>query len=76
MEAVLRENPRLWMLVLYLFMTSAFLYIRPAVAFEKDGKARAFGVGRTATIYPVWVWMWGFAVVAYLVVIYCLDFQL
>jgi len=76
MEEVVRRNPKLWMVAIYLFLVAGFLYLKPAVAFGKDGNIRPFGVGkRESTVFPVWTWIIGFAVVAYLSVVYILDFE-
>ena len=37
MEAIVRKNPKMWMLTIYLFAVSAFLHVRPSVAFDQDG---------------------------------------
>lgn len=77
MEEVIRKNPKLWMVAIYLFMVAGFLYIKPSVAFGKEGSIRPFGVGsRESTIFPVWWWMFAFAVVSYMGVIYYLGYSL
>jgi len=77
MEEVIRKNPKLWMVAIYLFMVAGFLYIKPAVAFGKEGRIRPFGVGsRESTIFPVWWWMFAFAVVSYMGVVYYLVYSL
>lgn len=77
MEEVIRKNPKLWMVAIYLFMVAGFLYIKPAVAFGKEDRIRPFGVGsRESTIFPVWWWMFMFAVVSYLGVAYYLGYSL
>jgi hypothetical protein len=77
MEATIRKNPKLWILTVYLFLVAGFLYIRPAAAFGEEGRIRPFGTGkRDSTVFPVWWWMFGFAVISYLGVVYYLDFQL
>ena len=76
MEAIVWAHPKLWMLVIYLFLVSAFLYLRPAVAFDQDG-VRPFGTGnRKATVFPVWWWMFVMAVTSYLSVVYYLGYSL
>lgn len=75
MEETLRKNPKLWVVALYLFMVAGFLYVRPAAAFGENGRVRPFGTGKKdSTIFPVWWWMFIFAVVSYLSVMYVLDF--
>jgi hypothetical protein len=77
MEAILRKTPTLWMVAIYLFMVAAFLYVRPSIAFGEQGRIRPFGTGKKeSTIFPVWWWMFGFAVVSYLGVVYALDYNL
>ena len=77
MEAILRKNPKLWMVAIYLFMVAGFLYIKPSVAFGEQGRVRPFGVGkRDATVFPVWFWMFVFAVTSYLGVVYTLYYSL
>jgi len=77
MEEVIRRNPKLWMVAIYLFMVAGFLYIKPAIAFGKEGRIRPFGVGsRESTIFPVWWWMFMFAVVSYMGVVYYLGYSL
>jgi len=74
MEAIVRAHPKLWMLVIYMFLVSAFLYVRPSVAFDQDG-VRPFGTGnRKATIFPVWWWMFVMAVTSYVSVVYYLGY--
>lgn len=77
MEAILRKNPKLWMIAIYLFLVAGFLYIKPSVAFGEQGRIRPFGVGkRESTVFPVWFWMFTFAVMSYLGVVYVLDYSL
>jgi hypothetical protein len=77
MEAILRKNPKLWMVAIYLFMVAGFLYLRPSLAFGREGRVRPFGTGKKdSTIFPVWVWMFVFAVSSYLGVVYVLDYNL
>lgn len=77
MEATIRKNPKLWALTLYLFLVAGFLYLKPSIAFGEEGRIRPFGTGKKdSTIFPVWWWMFGFAVVSYLSIVYYLDFQL
>ena len=77
MEAIVRKNPKLWMIVIYLFIVSAFLYVRPAIAFGREGRVRPFGVrNRECTVFPVWWWMFAFAVISYMSVVVLLDYSL
>ena len=70
MEAIINKNPKLWMIVVYLFLVAAFIKIQPAIAFGIEGRIRPFGTGRDSTVFPVWWWMFVFAVVSYLSIVY------
>ena len=77
MEETIRKNPRLWMLVIYLFLVAGFLYVRPSLAFGNEGRVRPFGVqNKESTVFPVWWWMFVFAVMSYMSVVYVLDYSL
>jgi len=77
MEQTIRKNPKLWMIVVYLFLVAGFLYLRPAVAFGQEGRVRPFGVSnKESTVLPLWWWMFVFAVVSYGAVVYVLDYSL
>lgn len=77
MEAIVRKNPKLWMVTIYLLLVAAFVHARPGVAFGKDGQVRPFGTGRRdATVFPLWWWVLGIAVVSYLAVVYILGYSL
>jgi hypothetical protein len=77
MEAIIRKNPKLWMVAIYLFLVAGFLYVRPSIAFGEKGRVRPFGTGKKeATVFPVWWWMFGFAVVSYISVVWVLDYKL
>jgi len=61
------------MLTLYLFLVSALLYFKPAIAFDGK-KVREFGTGRkTSTIFPLWWWVLGLAIVSYLAVFFFFE---
>lgn len=77
MEETIRQNPRLWMVVIYLFLVAGFLYLKPSIAFGIEGRIRPFGVSnKEATVFPVWWWMFAFAVVSYCAVIYALNYSM
>jgi hypothetical protein len=76
MEEVVRKNPKLWTVAIYLFYVAGFLYVKPAVAFDRQGNIRPFGVGKKeSTVFPVWIWILGLAIAAYLSVVWILDFD-
>ncbi len=77
MEEALRKNPKMWMVAFYLFLVAGFLYLKPSIAFGEQGRIRPFGTGKKeSTIFPVWWWMFVFAVISYLGVAYVLDYSL
>jgi hypothetical protein len=77
MGAMIAEKPKTWMVTVYLFMVSIFLYWKPAIAFTPDGRIRPFGTRRKEyTVFPVWWWMFMFAVLSYLVVTYKVNYSL
>jgi len=77
MEATIRKNPRLWMFVVYLFLVAGFIYVKPSVAFGREGNVRPFGVSsRDSTIFPIWLFMFFFAVASYAIITYVVDYSL
>jgi len=77
MEAIIRKHPRMWMVVIYLFLVAAFVHVRPAVAFGKEGRIRPFGTGqKDSTVFPLWWWVFALAAVSYLAVVWVLDYSL
>jgi hypothetical protein len=57
---------RVWMVTIYFFLISAFLYIKPSVAFGREGRIRPFGTqDKEATVFPLWWWVFVLAVVSY-----------
>ena len=65
----IRKQPKLWMVTIYLFAVSALLLWKPRLAFDEEGRIRPFGTGKkTATVFPLWVWILALAVASYLVV--------
>ena len=76
MEHILRKNPKLWMVTFYLFMVAAFLYIKPSVAFGPGGSIKPFGTKKKgSTVFPVWWWMFVFAVMSYLLTAYLTNYS-
>ena len=79
MEAIIRRSPKLWMVTIYLFVVAIFLYIKPALIFDKNGNIRNFGTDEdndNSTLFPLWLWMFVFAVVSYMSVVFLLKFNL
>lgn len=54
------------MVAIYLFLMAGFLYLKPGIAFGREGRIRPFGTqDREATVFPLWWWVFVLAVVAY-----------
>ena len=71
-----RRNHRIWMITIYLFLMAAFLYLKPSVAFGREGRIRPFGVtDREATVFPLWVWVFALSVLAYCITVYLAGFR-
>jgi hypothetical protein len=77
METEIRGNYKVWIATIYLFLVSAFLYLKPALAFGEEGRVRPFGVGdREKTVFPLWWWMFVLAVISYMIVMFLVKFEL
>ena len=73
---MIRKNHRMWMVTIYLFLMAAFLYLKPSIAFGREGRIRPFGTqDREATIFPVWWWTFVIAVVSYMITVYLAGFR-
>lgn len=72
-----RKNHRITMVTIYLFLMAAFLFLKPSLAFGKEGRIRPFGVTeRDATVFPLWWWIFVIAVVSYCATVYLAGFRL
>lgn len=61
-----RDDRRVWMVTIYLFLMSAFLYVKPSIAFGREGRVRPFGTqDKESTVFPLWWWIFVIAVVSY-----------
>ncbi len=61
-----RKSYRTTMVAIYLFLMAGFLYLKPGIAFGREGRIRPFGTqDREATVFPLWWWVFVLAVVAY-----------
>ena len=65
MENLIRKNPMLWTISLFLFMFSALIYLKPSMVFGYKGKIKPFGVSKKgSTVFPLWWWTFVMAVIA------------
>jgi hypothetical protein len=66
----------MWMVTIYLFLMAAFLYLKPSIAFGREGRIRPFGTqDREATIFPLWWWTFVLAAVSYMITVYLANFR-
>ena len=64
------------MVTIYLFLMAGFLYVKPDVAFGKEGRIRPFGtVEKDATVFPLWWWIFVIAVVSYCLTVMFAGFR-
>lgn len=71
-----RQNHRMFMVTIYLFLMAGFLYLKPSVAFGREGRIRPFGAtDREATVFPVWWWVFVMSVTAYVMTVYLAGFR-
>lgn len=65
------------MVTIYLFLMALFLYIKPTIAFGREGRIRPFGTSdREATVFPLWWWIFVIAVVSYCIMLYLARFRI
>ena len=77
MGTVTRKNYRTMMVAVYLFLMAAFLYLKPSIAFGREGRIRPFGTqDREATVFPLWWWIFVISVVSYMTTVYLAGFKI
>ncbi len=65
------------MVTIYLFLMAAFLYVKPSIAFGREGRIRPFGTqDREATVFPLWWWIFVISVVSYATTVYLAGFKI
>jgi hypothetical protein len=76
MEPFMRRNHRVWMVTVYLSLMAAFLYLKPSIAFGREGRIRPFGTqDPESTVFPLWWWIFVLSVVAYALTVYFAGFK-
>ena len=75
MGAIPRKDIRIWAVTIYLFLMAGFLYLKPAIAFGREGRVRPFGTAREATVFPLWWWVFIISVVSYMLTVYLAGFK-
>ena len=70
------KNTRMWAVTIYLFLMAAFLYLKPGIAFGREGRIRPFGTqDKEATIFPLWWWIFVISVISYCMTMYLTGFR-
>ena len=65
------------MVTIYLFLMAAFLYVKPSIAFGREGRIRPFGTQeKEATVFPLWWWVFVIAVVSYMITFFLTRSQM
>ena len=49
------ENSVMYSIILYLFLISVVMYIKPKIMFDNNNEIKKFGIGSEKTIYPLWL---------------------
>ena len=76
MKYFTRGNHRMWAVTIYLFLVAGFLYLKPDIAFGREGRIRPFGTQeRESTIFPLWWWIFILAVISYCISIVFTGFK-
>jgi hypothetical protein len=76
MAPLTRKNHRIWMVTIYLFLMAGFLYLKPSIAFGREGRIRPFGTqDKESTVFPLWWWVFVISVVSYLMTVYFAGFR-
>jgi hypothetical protein len=58
-------------IIIFIILFSAFHYLKPGFAYNREGGYRPFGLGfKNKTVVPVWVIAIILAILSYLVVLY------
>lgn len=65
------------MVTIYLFLMAAFLKLQPDIAFGREGRIRPFGTqDREATVFPLWWWVFLFAVLSYMLTVVLMGWRI
>jgi hypothetical protein len=73
---MIRKNHRMWMVTIYLFLMAGFLYLKPDIAFGREGRIRPFGTqDKESTVFPLWWWVFVIAAVSYMITVYLAGFR-
>ena len=72
-----RNEHRIQMVAIYFFLMAGFLFLKPSIAFGREGRIRPFGtMDKEATVFPLWWWIFVIAVVSYAITIALRGFRI
>ena len=61
-------------IIIFLIIFSAFHYLKPGFAYNREGGYRPFGLGfRNKTVVPIWIVAILFAIISYLFVLFWIQ---
>lgn len=70
------QSRLVWTVAVYFLLMATFIYVKPNVAFGREGRIRPFGTqDKEATVFPLWWWVFIIAVVSYMVVVAAAGFR-
>lgn len=68
---IIKNNINKFSILLYIFLFSLFIWIKPNFLYNKDGSLREFGIGtRYKTIIPLWLLSLLLAIISYFAILY------
>lgn len=76
LNALSRRNTSTVAVLVFVALFSAFHYIKPSFAYDRDGSIRNFGINRTKkTVLPLWLVAIVIAVLSYVFVTFSLHYS-
>jgi quinol-cytochrome oxidoreductase complex cytochrome b subunit len=72
----MEDDHRQIMIIIYLFLISAVIWLKPQIAFDKEDNLRPFGVTKQgSTILPFWLIIFVISVLSYIGMMYLKGFR-
>jgi hypothetical protein len=70
-----KNHTTLVAIVIFLFIFTLIVCVKPAFLFNKDGSARTFGIGyKNKTVIPIWLVSIILGIVAYFLALYFITY--
>lgn len=67
----IKNNINKFSIILYIFLFSLFIWIKPNFLYNNDGSLREFGIGtRYRTVIPLWLLSLLLAIISYFLILY------